>query len=141
MSARLEEILRAKREVNEDLIVVSGLRLGAELIGAEAAQRAAIPVVAILPYPNPEKVWARPSQERFSRVASRADAVITLEGKVPKSKQQAGAAISRRDGWLAANLDQAVVVFDGKDTFIGKLVDKLDQRLDGNVWTLDPKDS
>ncbi len=141
VKARLVEILRAKREVDDDLIVVSGLRLGAELLGAEAAQEVGLRLVAVLPYPNPESVWPTPSQERFRRAASSADSVLTLEHKVPKSKQQAGSALSRRDGWLAANLDQAVVVFDGKDRLIGRLVEKLEDRVGADVWIVDPAEA
>jgi uncharacterized phage-like protein YoqJ len=126
--------------MNGDLIVVSGLRLGAELLGAEAAQQLGIPVVAVLPYPNPESVWPTPSQERFRRAASSADSVITLEHKVPKSKQQAGAALSRRDGWMGSNLDEAVVVHDGRDSLVGRLVKSLEQKIGADVWTVDPAD-
>jgi len=138
--ARLVEILRAKREMDGGLIVVSGLRLGAELLGAEAAQELGVPVVAVLPYPSPESVWPTPSQERFRRAASSSDSVLTLEHKVPKTKQQAGAALSRRDGWLRSNLDQAVVVYDGRDTLVGRMVRSLEQRIGAEVWTVDPAD-
>jgi len=138
--ARLIEILRAKREMDRDLIVLSGLRLGAELLGAEAAQELGVPLIAVLPYPNPESVWPTASQERFRRVASSADSVLTLEHKVPKTKQQAGAALSRRDGWLGSNLDQAVVVYDGRDTLVGRLVRSLEQKIGADVWTIDPVD-
>lgn len=140
VKARLVEILRAKRELDNDLVVVSGLRLGAELLGAEAAQEVGLRLVAVLPYPNPESVWPTPSQERFRRAASTADAVLTLEHKVPKSKQQAGTALGRRDGWLVANLDQAVVIYDGRDQLIGRLVSKLEGRIGAEVWTLNPAD-
>ena len=46
---------------------VTGLRLGAELLGAEAARRrSACRFVAVLPYPDPDSVWPRRSQARFA---------------------------------------------------------------------------
>src|SRR5690606_4974633 len=43
---RLQEILAAKARMHPDLHVVSGLRLGAEMLGAEAAVAEGIPIVA-----------------------------------------------------------------------------------------------
>src|SRR5690606_21911747 len=46
---RIAEILAAERELHDDLIVLTGLRLGAEMLGAEAARLAGVPYVAVLP--------------------------------------------------------------------------------------------
>ena len=138
MRAKLVEILGAHRELHPDLVVVSGARIGAELLGAEAAQEAGLRLTVVLPYPNPESVWPAPTQERFRRVAASADAVVTLERKVPKSRQQAGAALRRRDAWIARNIDQAVVVWDHDDALVGKLVRTLGDHLGDDVWVIDP---
>ena len=136
--AKFDALLRAHDALHSDLAVVSGLRLGAELIGAEAAQAANLPLVGVLPYPNPESVWPRPSQERFQRVVATARSVITLERKIPASAQQAGAALRRRDAWLARNIDEAIVVWDGQDELVGRLVRTLEDRLGAEVSVINP---
>ena len=54
---RLAEIIEAKAEVDSDLVVLTGLRLGAETLGAEAAALVGVPYVAVLPYPDPDAKW------------------------------------------------------------------------------------
>src|SRR5215218_4643056 len=54
---RLGEMLAAMREVDGPFTVVSGLRLGAEQLGAEAALEQKVPLVAVLPYPEPDSPW------------------------------------------------------------------------------------
>ena len=60
--ARLAEVLAAKRQLHPDLVVLTGLGLGAEQLAAEAAAEAGVPYVAVLPYPDPGSQW--PSSSR-----------------------------------------------------------------------------
>src|SRR3546814_17529140 len=99
-------------EVDGPLTVVSGLRLGAEQLGAEAALELGLPLVAVLPYPEADKPWPRESRERFAELVEAADVTITLEKKVPASKQLAGGALGRRDQWLARHVDSAGGVWE-----------------------------
>jgi ribonuclease HI/uncharacterized phage-like protein YoqJ len=136
---RLAEIFVAKKAMFTDAAVVSGMRLGAEQLGAEAALEAGLPLVAVLPYPSPESVWPPQSQAQFRRLVESALETITLERKVPESKQKAGAALARRDAWLARNLDEAVVVWDGEDQLLGRLVRSLEDHLGDDVWIVAPE--
>ena len=62
-----------------------------------------------------------------------------LQAKQPESKQQAGAALARRDGWLARNADEALAVWNGEDPFVGRLVRSLQDHLgEEQVWVLEP---
>ena len=135
---RLADIIGAKATVVDDLVVVSGLRLGAELLGAEAALAVGVPLVVVLPYPDPESVWPEASQRRFHDVLDQAREVIELQRRVPSSKQQAGAALARRDAWLIRNAQEAVVVWDGQDPALGRLVRSAEDRLGDDVWLVDP---
>ena len=116
-------------EVDGALTVVSGLRLGAEQLGAEAALERGLPLVAVLPFPNPDSPWPAESRARFGELLAAATTVITLEGKVPATKQLAGAAIGRRDAWLARQVDSAVVVWDQEDDAVGRTVRSLEDHL------------
>jgi uncharacterized phage-like protein YoqJ len=137
---RLAEILTAKKQLHPDLVVVTGLQLGAEQIGAEAAVEADVPYVVIVPYPEPDRLWPAESRTRFARLLDGAAAVVQRERKVPETRQKAGAALARRDGWLATQVDEAIVVWDGAHPALGKLVRTLQGRLgEENVWLLEPE--
>jgi uncharacterized phage-like protein YoqJ len=135
---QMARILAAKTELQDDLVVVSGLRLGAEMLGAEAAVAAGVPLVAVLPYPRPESVWSDAQRERFRHLRDLARDVITLQKAEPTSKQKAGAALARRDAWLARNADEALLVWDGQDAALGKLFRSLEDHLGEDVWVVDP---
>ncbi len=126
---RLGEALQAMVAVDGPLAVVSGLRLGAEQLGAEAALAAGLPLVAVLPYPQADKPWPAESRQRFAELVAAADVAVTLEAKAPASKQLAGAALGRRDAWLARQVDAALVVWDQEDDDVGRLVRSLEDHL------------
>ncbi len=136
--AQLRELFEAKRTMHADLAVVSGLRLGAEMLGAEAAVEAGVPLVAVLPYPEPQSVWPAAAQARFATLSEVAREVITLQRRSPDTKAKAGAALARRDAWLARNAAEAVLVWDGVDAALGRLHRSLEDHLGDDVWVLDP---
>jgi ribonuclease HI len=137
---RLAKILAAKAELEPDLVVVTGLRLGAEQLGAEAAIDAGVPFVAVLPYPEPDEVWPAESRAHFATLLAAARDVLVLQKRKPESRQQAGAALARRDAWLARHVEEAVVVWDGDDARLGRLHRSLEDHLGADVWLVDPKE-
>lgn len=137
---KLVEILRAKAELNPDLVVVTGLRFGAEILGAEASIECGTPFVVVLPYPHPEKVLNDEAQHRFQDLTDDALDVITLERTGPRSKQQAAEALARRDEWLARHVSEAILVWDGEDGRLVRLYRSLIDHLGDDVWLLDPRD-
>jgi len=135
---RLTEILTAKRQLHPDLHVVSGLALGAETLGAEAALDAGVPLVVIQPFPEPDAIWPRASRDRYAQILDRASQRILLERAVPDSKPKVAGALARRDGWITRQVDEGLVVWDGRDPALGKLVRNLEDRLGEDVWIVDP---
>ncbi|MEX2294579.1 MAG: ribonuclease H [Acidimicrobiales bacterium] len=127
--ARVGELLAGMIAVDGPLTVVSGLRLGAEQLGAEAALAAEVPLVVVLPYPDPDKVWPSSSRRVFADIVRQAQAVVTLEARAPATKQLAGAALGRRDAWLARQVDAAVVVWDHEDDATRRLIASLEDHL------------
>ena len=127
--ARMGELLAGMREVDGLFSVVSGLRLGAEQLGAEAAMEQGLPLVAVLPYPEPDSPWPPASRQRFATTLAAAERAITLDTKAPTSKQAAGMALGKRDDWLARQVDSAVVVWDQEDATVGRLVRVLEDHL------------
>ncbi len=126
---RLQETLAAMVTVDGPLAVVSGLRLGAEQLGAEAALALELPLVVVLPYPAADKPWPATARAHFSQLVDAAEVAITLESRSPATKPLAGAAMGRRDAWLAKQVDAAVVVWDHEDDTVGRLVRSLEDHL------------
>ncbi len=136
---RLAEILAAKRQLHPDLVAFTGLGLGAEQLGAEAAAAAGVPYVAVLAYPEPDTMWPAASRARFRQLLDGAETKVVLEAKTPATRQQAGAALRRRDAWLARNAAEAVVVWDGEGADVGRLVRALNDSLgEADVWVVAP---
>ena len=137
--AKLAEIVAAKAAMHDDLVVVTGLGLGAEQLGAEAAAAAGVPFVAVLPYPEPDAVWAPASRDRFRDLLAAAGSTLVLQKDRPSSRQQAGAALARRDAFLARHAHEALVVWDGEDDTVGRLVRSFEDHLGPeDVWVVAP---
>ena len=135
---QMREIIAAKAAIEPDLVVLTGLRLGVEQLAAEAAIAAGVPFVAILPYPEPDRVWSAPLRARFAELSGVARKSVTLEKKQPGSRADAGAAMARRDGWLRTAADEALIVWDGQDPALRALVLAVENALGDDVWILAP---
>ena len=122
---RMTEILTAKRSLHDDLVVMTGMGLGAEQLGAESAIEAEVPFVAVLPYPEPDAMWPEESRRRYRSLVSAAAGTVLLQMKKPENKLRAGAALARRDAWLARHASEALVVWDGDDAVVGRAVRSL----------------
>jgi len=136
---QLAEVLAAKATMHDDLVVLTGLGLGAEQLGAEAAVEAGVPYVAVLPFPDPDAPWPATSRARYRALLDGAVARVVVDPTAPATKSQAGAALGRRDAWLARNAAEAIVVWDGDDPDVGRLVRSYRDHLgEPEVWVLEP---
>jgi ribonuclease HI len=137
--ATLAEVLAAKRQLHPDLVVATGLGLGAEQLAAEAAVEAGVPYVAVLPYPDPDSQWPERSRRRYRQLLEGARSTIVLQAKAPASRQLAGAALRRRDAWLARHAQEAIAVWDGEEPTVGRSVRALQDALgEEDVWVVSP---
>ena len=138
---RLRAVIEAKASMHDDLVVISGMNLGAETLGVEAAAEASVPYEAILPFPDPDSRWPSDSQRTFRSLSSGARAIRTLERKVPDTNQKIAGSFRRREAWMRRNADEAIVVWDGNDGAIGKSVRSLQDELgEENVWVINPNE-
>lgn len=136
---KLVEILAATAEIRPELVVLTGLGLGAEQLGAEAAAAAGVPYVAVLAFPGQDSVWPETSRRRYRELLAGASAQIVLQARAPATKAQAGVALSRRDAWLARHAHEAVVVWDRDDPAVGSLARSFQDALgETEVWLLEP---
>jgi uncharacterized phage-like protein YoqJ len=139
--ARMAEVLAAKQELHDDLVMLSGMGLGAEQLGVEAALEVGVPYVAVLAFPGQEAVWPADAKDHFRALVDKAHAEVLLQAKEPPNKQGVSAALSRRDAWLARNAAEALVVWDGEDPGAGRTVRSLREHLgEEEVWVLDPNE-
>jgi ribonuclease HI/uncharacterized phage-like protein YoqJ len=132
---KLREILAAKASLHDDLVVVSGMDLGAAQAGAAAAVELGLPLVAVLPFPDPEARWPADVRDRYRRLLEAAADAVVLQATTPDSKPKLAAAFARRDAWLARHAHEAVLVWDGADERIGRLVRSFRDHLgEEEVW-------
>ena len=135
---QLREMFEALATLRSDLVIVTGLREGAERAAAEAAIRADVPYVAVLPFPDPHLRSPGTDQARFLDLVGRAREVVTLEKKVPTDKAGFVGAMGRRDSWLARVADEAILVWDEDDERFKKLHRGLDDHLGPDLVVLHP---
>lgn len=137
--ARMAEILAAKASMATDLVVLTGLGLGAEQLGAEAATAASVPYVAVVAFPGQEQRWPASSRARYAGLLGGAKDTVVLQHRPPAGRQAAGAALARRDAWLARHADEALVVWDGDDPVTGRALRSLQDHLgEEQVWVVEP---
>ena len=138
---KLAEVLAAKKELSPDLVVLTGMGLGAEQLAAEAAIDAGAPYVAVLAFPGQDAVWPSDVREHFQHLLDKAHAQVLLQAKAPENRQAVAGAMSRRDAWLARNAAEAIIVWDGADPAVGRTVRTLKEHLgEEEVWVLDPSE-
>jgi ribonuclease HI/uncharacterized phage-like protein YoqJ len=138
--SHLAALLAAERELHPDVVVLTGLGLGAEQLAAEAAAAAGVPYVAVVPYPGQDAPWPADARRHYEELLAGAAGQVVLQHRAPESRQQAGAALRRRDAWLARNADEAVVVWDQDDAVVGRVVRALRDALgEEQVMVIEPQ--
>jgi uncharacterized phage-like protein YoqJ len=135
---KLAEMLAALHVVHSDLIVLTGLDLGAEMLAAEAAAEANVPYIAVLPFPDPDAMWPELTRARYRRALAGAANVIELGKKQPRTRQEAGKGIGMRNAALVGAANGALVVWDERDRNIGELVSSLERHIPDDVLVLPP---
>lgn len=135
----LIDIFTAKQRLHPDLKVMTGMGLGSETLGAEAARDAGVPYVVVLAFPRIEERWPDPSKRRFRDLVDDASETITLQNVQPDTTAKVAGAFKRRDAWLARHADEAVIVWDQDDALVGRQVRSLQDELgEEEVWTFSP---
>jgi uncharacterized phage-like protein YoqJ len=123
--------------MHPDLVVLTGLRSGAEQLAAQVSAERDLSHVVILPYPDPAARWKPAEKARFDKFCAAADRVVTLEKSRPRDKAAMTSAIARRDGWLRSVADIAVVLTDGRDPEAEQSLQRWEKALGDDVWRLD----
>jgi ribonuclease HI/uncharacterized phage-like protein YoqJ len=135
---RLGDVLAAQAQLDEDLVLLTGLQLGAEQLAAEAALDHGIPYVVVQPFPDPDNKWPSASRAGYRRLLAEAREVVLLQKKAVRSPGDVRRAMGQRDAWITRSADAAIVVWDGRDALLGKAVRALEQQVGDEVWIIDP---
>lgn len=135
---QLTEVIAGYAAMQPELTVVTGARPGAEMLAAEAAIRADVPYVVVLPFPEPDRNLNETSRARFRDLVDRAASTVQLEKKSPADKDAFVKAMRRRDVWLTNAADQAVLVWDEVDNRFDRLFSDLDTKLGVELTVLRP---
>jgi len=135
---RLGDILDAQRQLDDDLVLLTGLQLGAEQLAAEAAVDRGVPFVVVQPFPDPDSKWPSSSRAAYRQLLEAARDVVLLQKKPVRSPGDVRRAMGQRDAWLTRAADGAVVVWDGRDALLAKQVKALEQEVGDEVWIVDP---
>ena len=134
----MREIFAAKSSMFDAVSVLTGLQLGSETLGAEAAIEAGVGFVAVLAFPDPSARWPAAAQKHFDSLVDQASDVVVLAKTVPATTAQVAKAFAARDRWLQQEADEAVVVWDGGANAIEKQLRAFERALGEDVWRLEP---
>ena len=93
----------AKAEMFDDLVVVSGAAPGQRAARRRGgAGRRGIPLVVVLPYPDPDARWPAGEAHAVRRAAApRRARWSCCRRRHPRRRPRSAAAMNRRDAWLA----------------------------------------
>ncbi|MCO5317714.1 MAG: ribonuclease HI [Microthrixaceae bacterium] len=137
LRGEMRRILEAKAQLHSDLVVLTGLRRGAETVAADAALDASVRYVVVLPYPDPVAGWPERETSEFLARLGTAESVVTLEKQRPGDLAGRRSALDRRDGWLRSVADEAIVVTDpADDDSVGSLR-RWEKALGDELWVLE----
>lgn len=137
LRAELSRVLAAQSEMNPELVVLSGLRRGAESLGVAAAKDAGLPYVVVLPYPDPTAGWPEAETTEFRRCLEGAREVMVLEKKRPTDLEGRRKSLARRDGWLRSAADSVVFIADPADAESEESLSRWEKALGEDLWRLD----
>lgn len=136
---QLAEILRAKKQVDPEVSVATGLGLGAEMLAAEAALMANVPFTAVIAFEGVDERWPPATRRRYAQLLESATKV-EIVGDPPNGKEAFAKAMRKRDDWLARNGTEAIMIWNRHDQILGRLHDRFDRAFEGSVWVIEPPD-
>ncbi len=138
---RLRQWIEAQAVLHSDLVVLTGLRPGSELLAAEAAIEAELPYAAAIGFPGIDRNLSTASRARFAELTARARHIIQVEKKSPVDTAAFVKAMERRDTWLINAADQAVLVWDQADARLARTFAALDKRFGPDLFVIGPDPS
>ena len=134
---RMIELLRAKAQM-PDLEVITGLGLGAEMLGAEASNCSSGPYRVILAFDGMEERWPDATPKRFHELLSAALSIAIASDETPNTSDEFGKAMGEHDNAIIRSANEAIVVRDPKETVRWERYKKLERQFEEDVWIIEP---
>lgn len=110
-----KELIEYCKKHNIDTIV-SGMALGFDQVGAQAALDAGIKLVAAVPFEGQESTWrSKEDKERYNEILARADLVVYVSSSKPRNKSEAARMLNERNEWMIHNGDSVYALYNGDE--------------------------
>ena len=110
-----KELVEYCKKHNIDTIV-SGMALGFDQVGAQAALDAGIKLVAAVPFEGQESTWrSKEDKERYNEILARADLVVYVSSSKPRNKSEAARMLNERNEWMIHNGDSVYALYNGDE--------------------------
>jgi uncharacterized phage-like protein YoqJ len=87
--------------------LISGMALGIDTLWAEVGLELEIPVIAAVPCVGQEKVWPKPSQEKYRKLLDQCVEVVYVDNRY------SAAAMQKRNEWMVDKCDILVAYWNG----------------------------
>jgi uncharacterized phage-like protein YoqJ len=111
--AHLHAVLARMKARHTDLVAISGMALGVDLIFVEEAIRLGIPFVAAVPFEGQDSRWPSPSQRRYRELLAQASQVIRVDEEEGYRADTLKGQFLLRNKWMIDHSDSTVAVWDG----------------------------
>jgi uncharacterized phage-like protein YoqJ len=109
----MRTFLKEKLSQNSDLTLISGGALGIDQFWIEVGQELNIPIMVIIPFHGFEAKWPIHSQQYFHKLIDKCHGISYASNEIPRNKQEAVAAILKRDRMLIQAADAIVAYWNG----------------------------
>ena len=132
---KIREILQAYKELDDDIIGISGMALGADQDFCEVCIELGIPYLAYVPFEGQESVWPDPAKKKYQNLLDQAkETTVVSKGSYSPKKMQI------RNIAMADACDIAIAVWDGTAGGTANCYKYL-EKLDKSILRIDPKDA
>lgn len=131
------EILKFLVEQNKKgnkLTLISGMALGCDLIFADIAVRANLPLIAAIPFEGQSRVWSKENQIIYNKILEypKCTKHVVCDGGYSAKAMQV------RNEWMVDNCDMLIAVYDGTSGGTGNCV-KYAEQIGKEYFRIDPR--
>jgi len=90
-------------------IAISGFAIGFDTIAAEICVELKIPLIAAIPFIGQEILWSKEDKDKYHNLLDLAEEVVIVS-----SGPYASWKLQKRNEYIADNMDEGIVCYDGK---------------------------
>ena len=106
-------LTRLQAKYGENLIAISGMAVGVDMMFAEEAIKLGIPVTAAIPFATQDGRWPPASQDRYRHILSQCSNVVLVEDIPAYKAGSIPAKLQLRNVWMVDHSTLTIAVWDG----------------------------